>query len=97
VLGTHISAVLGRGGALSEVEAAIRKLAGTVRSIEEALPAVDSATERTLDVTFHLPGTILRPDYEGLRTGRWLSKKRLLVVQIAVLGTLSGASDVNNS
>jgi hypothetical protein len=92
----HVSAVLGGGGALPEVEAGIRKLAGIVRLEEEARSADDPAREATVDVTFHVPGTILRPNYEGMRTGRWVKDKRLLVVQIAVPESLSGSSRINH-
>ncbi len=89
----YVSAVLGGGGALGDVEAAIRRLAGIVRVEEEACPAEDPTGEAAVDVTFHLPGPILRPDYEGMRTGRWVKAKRLLVVQIAVPESISGDPD----
>lgn len=89
----YVSAVLGGGGALGDVEAAIRGLAGVVRREEEAHPPEDPAEEAAVDVTFHLPGPILRPDYEGMRTGRWVKAKRLLVVQIAVPESISGDAD----
>lgn len=91
----YVSAVLGGGGALSDVEAAIRRLSGVVRREEEYCPA-DPAGEAALDVTFHLPGPILRPDYEGMRAGRWVKAKRLLVVQIAVPESISGDADAIN-
>ena len=89
----YVSAVLGGRGALADVEAAVRRLAGVVRREEEADPAEDPASEATVDATFHLPGPLVRPDYEGIRTGRWVKAKRLLVVQIAVPEEISGRPD----
>jgi hypothetical protein len=89
----YVSAVLGGGGALADVEAAVRRLAGIVRREEEADPPDDPASEAAVDATYHLPGPILRPDYEGLRTGRWAKAKRLLVVQVAVPEEISGDAE----
>jgi hypothetical protein len=86
----YVSSVVGGRGALADVVAVIRRLAGIVRREEEADPPEDPGSEATVDVTFHLPGPIVRPDYEGMRTGRWVKAKRLLVVQIAVPEEISG-------
>jgi hypothetical protein len=37
-----------------------------------------------IDVEFHVPGNILSPDYEGLRTGSFRKADRLLKVQVAL-------------
>ena len=87
----YISAVLGGGTTMQDVEAQIRRLAGIVRQLDESLPAQDPVHEAAVDATFHVPGDILRPEYEGLRTGRWVKAKQLLVVQIAVPADLSGS------
>lgn len=92
----YISAVLGGGGAMADVERAIRRLAGIVRREEETHPFDDPAREAAVDVTYHLCGPILRPDYEGMRTGRWVKDKRLLVVQVAVPEAVSGSGEVNS-
>ena len=70
----YVSAVLGGGGAMADVEREIRRLAGIVRREEEALPSDDPAMEAAVDVTYHVCGPILRPDYEGIISlfgGRW--------------------------
>ncbi len=38
----------------------------------------------SLDVVFHVPGSVAAPDYRGVRTGRLSKKERLLQVQIGV-------------
>lgn len=38
----------------------------------------------SLDVVFHVAGSILQPEHEGVRTGRFSKRQRLLQVQIAV-------------
>jgi hypothetical protein len=89
----YISAVLGGGGACADVEAAIRELAAQVHVLDEQLAEGDRSNEIAVDVTFHVPGTILRPDYEGVRTGRWVGAKRLLVVQVATPDEVSGDAE----
>ena len=42
----------------------------------------------SLDIVFHVPGSVLKPEHEGLRTGRFSRKERMLQVQIAVPGEL---------
>lgn len=91
----YVSAVLGGGGAMADVERAIRTLAGIVRREEEAFPSCDPTREAAVDVTYHLSGPILRPNYEGMRTGRWVKDKRLLVVQVAVPERVSGTEDIH--
>ncbi|MBM7829448.1 hypothetical protein JOE59_000153 [Agromyces cerinus] len=44
-----------------------------------------------MDVVFHVPGPLLTPDYEGIRTGTLSRRDRLIQVQVAVpadLGSL---------
>lgn len=38
----------------------------------------------SLDVVFHVPGSILDPEHSGIRTGRFSKKERMLMLQIAV-------------
>lgn len=38
----------------------------------------------SLDVVFHVPGSIVSPDYEGVRTAIFSKKRRLLQVQVGV-------------
>jgi hypothetical protein len=42
-----------------------------------------------VDLTFHVAGAIVSPEYQGVRTGRYLAKEQLLVVQAAVPVPLS--------
>lgn len=69
----YVSAVVGGNSAANaRVDAGISVLARLVREQEEALPAPeDPSVEAAVDVTFHVPGPLLSPDYEGIRTGRW--------------------------
>jgi hypothetical protein len=38
----------------------------------------------SLDVVFHVAGSLLQPEFSGVRTGRFSRKERMLQVQIAV-------------
>ncbi len=37
-----------------------------------------------LNVVFHIPGQVLIPEFEGLRSGRFSRKQRALMVQVAI-------------
>ncbi len=37
-----------------------------------------------LDVVFHIPGSVSKPDYKALRAGRLSKKERILQIQIAI-------------
>jgi hypothetical protein len=37
-----------------------------------------------INLVYHVPGSICKPDYVGMRTGRFSRKERCLMVQIAV-------------
>jgi hypothetical protein len=38
----------------------------------------------SLDVVFHVGGSLIQPEFSGVRTGRFSRKRRMLQVQIAV-------------
>lgn len=38
----------------------------------------------TVNIVYHLPGSVIKPDYIGLRIGRFSKQERCLVVQVAV-------------
>lgn len=38
----------------------------------------------SLDIVFHVPGSIDGPDYAGVRTGRFSKKERMLQIQVSV-------------
>ena len=37
-----------------------------------------------INIVYHVPGTLLKPDYVGVRTGKFSRKERCLMVQVAV-------------
>jgi hypothetical protein len=47
----------------------------------------------SLDVVFHVPGSIIAPDYSGIRTGRFSKKKRLLQIQVSVPKDITAADE----
>jgi len=64
----------------SDVMAAIDAL---FRMVDEACPPPGPEDLR-IDLTFDVSGPLFAFDYEGVRTGRFVPTKRLLVVQAAV-------------
>ena len=45
--------------------------------------SVDTSSAE-VNIVFHLPGSIIKPDYVGLRTGTFSKKRKKLMVQAAV-------------
>ncbi len=84
----YISSVVG-GEARDDVLEAIRRLAVLVRQADAASTEQLAEGEAAVDLLFHVPGSLSRPDYEGMRTGRWFKAHRVLVVQVAVPEALS--------
>lgn len=57
----------------------ITRLTQRVAEAREGLaPAVN------LNVVFQVPGDLVRPDFEGVRTGHFSKQQNLLVVQVAL-------------
>ncbi len=46
-----------------------------------------------LNVVFHLPGRVVKPDYTGLRTGTFSRKQKTLMIQAAVPEPLVDSND----
>lgn len=47
-----------------------------------------SPEDGTINVVFQYPGSLLQPDFVGVRTGSFSKKKRMLVVQVAFPGDM---------
>ena len=47
----------------------------------------------SVDVVFHVAGSLLKPKHIGVRTGRLSRKKRILQVQIAVPAEVASSED----
>jgi hypothetical protein len=89
-----IGAVSGGGPATDAVVREISTLARCVRRAVEGLGPGDDANQAAVNVVFHVPGPLLSPDYEGMRTGSWIGKRRLQVVQVAVPSDLGDPAEV---
>lgn len=42
------------------------------------------SSEGGLDIVYHVPGSMVHPEFEGLRTAKFSKKEKMLMVQIAV-------------
>lgn len=89
----YVSAVVGGDSAANaRADAEISRLARLVREQQERLGAAgDEPGAAAVDVIYHLAGPLMKPDYDGVRTGRFVKAKRLQVVQVAVPETLDAA------
>jgi hypothetical protein len=74
----YISSVLG-GPELegSPIDRAIRRVVALRKPGEEG-------DFGSLDVVFHVPGSMASPEYQGLRTGKFSRKQKMLMVQVSV-------------
>jgi hypothetical protein len=75
-----IGSVLGgRSAWTSEWSSAIRALTLDIMKAREGVTAL-----LNVNVVFHVPGHMLKPEFEGVRTGSFSKKHSLLMVQIAL-------------
>jgi len=56
----------------------------TLLSQEVTSTSASAQSNLTLNVIFHVPGHLLQPDFEGIRTGSFIKAKRILIVQVAL-------------
>jgi hypothetical protein len=51
---------------------------------DSAQPQVVNPTDGELDLVYHVPGSLFKVDFQGIRTGRISKKERIMQVQMAV-------------
>lgn len=73
------SVVGGTGPTARQWKEPVRRLAQRIAALR-----VGAVTPLNLNVVFHVPGEILAPDFDGVRTGRFARRDSLLMVQAAV-------------
>jgi len=76
------------------VEGEIRRLRECVDRAIEGLASGADAGQAEVVVEFHVPGDVIAPDYEGMRTGNWIGKRRCQVIQVAVPAGLQDPRDL---
>ncbi|MFF3290684.1 hypothetical protein [Streptomyces sp. NPDC003023] len=57
---------------------------GLLARLADEAPWTPSEDETGVDVVFHIPGPLMAPDYEGVRSGSLSRRERLIMVQVAV-------------
>jgi hypothetical protein len=77
-----LSAIL--GGPEQIDKSFMRKTGDICRKIDIHQKEIISSQDGTINVVFQYPGSLLQPDFVGVRTGSFSKKKRILVVQVAV-------------
>ncbi|GAB5517742.1 hypothetical protein [Rhodopirellula baltica] len=65
------------------------------RSLSQRFKAArdDTADNPCLNVVFHFPGSLISPDYTGLRTAKFSRRERTLMVQAAVPPDVASSTD----
>jgi len=84
----YIGAIFGGPGGMSS------KIGSAISKIKHLAGEREMDASGSLDIVFHVPGSLLSPDYDGVRTGTFSRKKRLLQVQIAVPQDLTDKDEV---
>ena len=59
------------------------------RQMSSAFVALRTAERPFLNVVFHFPGSLLKPEHEGLRTGRFSKKDQGFMIQVAVPSSIA--------
>jgi hypothetical protein len=67
-----------------EGSAADRLITAVMKAAMECRGAVDFEAGPAINVVFHVPGSLGRPDWDGIRVATFSPKRRLLMVQVAV-------------
>ncbi|NOK21119.1 hypothetical protein [Corallococcus carmarthensis] len=65
------------------------ELAGTpidkaIRMFGKARGPTEMGVSGSLDIVFHVPGSLLKPEFTGVRTAKFSRKEQKLMLQIAV-------------
>ncbi|NNB87772.1 hypothetical protein D7X99_16180 [Corallococcus sp. AB032C] len=55
-----------------------------IRLIGKARGPIEKSDSGALDIVFHVPGSLLKPEFTGVRTAKFSRKERMLMLQIAV-------------
>jgi hypothetical protein len=74
-----IGAVAGGASTSRAWEAAIKRVAQRVIELRES-----RSSPLAVNVVYQIPGEVLTPEFEGVRTGRFSRRERLLLVQVAL-------------
>ena len=69
-----------------------RAIARLTRSVRYG-KAASSGDFGSLDIVFHVAGSILKPEHSGVRTGRFSKRERLLQIQVAVPSEVVASQD----
>lgn len=56
----------------------------TISRLVALLPPQAEDEQGSLDLVVHVPGTVRKPSFEGLRSAKFSKKERMLMVQIAL-------------
>ena len=59
-------------------------------------PEKDTGLPMSLNVVFHVPGSIIGLDWAGVRTGRFSKKEKMLMVQVAVPEEVKQSADIRS-
>jgi len=74
-----VGAVYGGGG-----ETSFSAALSSIRRIVKVQRPEQRVDLGDIDLVFHVPGSVRKPDYHGVRTGRFSRKERMLMIQVAV-------------
>ncbi|RKG82246.1 hypothetical protein D7W79_03045 [Corallococcus exercitus] len=75
---------MGIGAVYGGPELAGAPIDKAIRMFGKARGPVQKGESGALDIVFHVPGSLLKPEFTGVRTAKFSRKERKLMLQIAV-------------
>lgn len=61
-----------------------RLIGALIKAAAECSGSIECATGPAINVVFHVPGSLGRPDWDGIRDAKFSRQRQLLMVQVAV-------------
>ena len=81
------------GSILGGPEVANAPIADVIEKVSRGARGGAEGDFGSLDLVFHVAGSLVQPEFEGVRTGLFSRKERLLQVQIAVPAEVVASAD----
>jgi hypothetical protein len=76
----------------SVVKAVLLKAMQTAERVRD--PSYKDGTEAWINPIFIVPGSLLQPDFDGMKTGHFSRREKGLVIQVAVPNAVAEGADV---
>jgi hypothetical protein len=90
------SAIMGGGPGQERLSRMTGAISRVVRMLDRERGGPRPSDEAAVDIVLHFHGTMISPDFVGIRTGSWIDAKRIQIVQVAVPEGLTDAPELQD-